>query len=523
MVERARAEQRLTQLLSLADKTLFEIHDAVATLPGATEARRALVRTTLDYLESIEKDHGLDDRVRLALAAGYSKIAAIQGDPTHPSLGDFQTRWRATGKPRRCWLPFTRAEQNDPDVMVRWLEVESGLAELQYRHFDRKLGIERFLGLIPIAHRLAGLLPSDPQAVKQEAAIHGRLVIALESTDSAAALYHGNQEVAIMTALTSRFPENRDLKQELGSALAAVGSSLKESGDLAHAVEDYQRSIELREQLLVGEPHSSLLQRNLLVAYGNYATVLGIPWSANLGRFAEARQFGQKSVALARELSAADPQDKTARYDLAISLARLGMVEPAPDNLQDSLKSLQASLAILDPIGKANPNSSSITIQIAMTREYAGYRLRSLGHPAAAAEQFQLALTELESMMSANPGPPVGVPQAILAEDGLAWVYASMGDRDAALRQAHHAVDRAEKYLASNPNRATSVGHLGKAYFELASIERTLGDWGGAADAAVHAASAFDTVKDAGVLAVHMPTRKRLEILTLEIASHRTQ
>ena len=65
------------------------------------------------------------------------------------------------------------------------------------------------------------------------------------------------------------------------------------------------------------------------MVYGNYATLLGIPWSANMGRFADARKYCEKSVAMARELSRTDPQNATARYDLAISLARLGMVEPS--------------------------------------------------------------------------------------------------------------------------------------------------------------------------------------------------
>jgi hypothetical protein len=47
-----------------------------------------MVKTTFDCLESIQKENGLDDRLRLALGAGYFRIAAIQGDPLKPSLGD---------------------------------------------------------------------------------------------------------------------------------------------------------------------------------------------------------------------------------------------------------------------------------------------------------------------------------------------------------------------------------------------------------------------------------------------------
>ncbi len=191
--ERARAEQRLTQLLNLADKTLFQIHDVVARLPGATEARRELVRTTLDYLESLEKEHGLDDRLRLSLAAGYSRTAAIEGDPTHPSLGDFAGARNSYRKAEALLAPLYARKRNDPDVIARWLEIEAGLANLSSKHFQRQQGIEMYLRLIPVAHRLAELRPSDRQAVKQEAAIHGELALALQPTDTSAALDHAQQ------------------------------------------------------------------------------------------------------------------------------------------------------------------------------------------------------------------------------------------------------------------------------------------------------------------------------------------
>ncbi len=206
--------------------------------------------------------------------------------------------------------------------------------------------------------------------------------------------------------------------------------------------------------------------------------MLGIPWSFNMGRFAEARSYCQKSVALARELAGADPQDKTARYDLGVSLGRLGMVEPDPDKVEESLNSLLEALSILDPISKANPNSSSMTIQVASVREYAGYRLQSLGQPAAAAEHFGRALAELELMMSSNPGFAPGIREALLNEEGLAETDLAQGNHAAALTHAHHALDRAEKYSASFPGKAVPTAYLGDAYVELASVERDSGRLG---------------------------------------------
>jgi serine/threonine protein kinase len=523
VVERARAEQRLAQLLALADKTLFGIHDAVAKLPGATEARRVLVRTTLDYLETIENDHGLDDRMRLALSAGYARIAAIQGDPTRPSLGDFEGARGSYQKAETLLAPLYTGRDNDPDVIARWLEVEAGLAGLYSAHFDHPQGIQRYLRLLPIAHRLAVLRPSDRQAVRQEASIHGDLAVALQAGDPIASADHANRQIAILTALAGRFPEDRDLQQELGASLSSLATSTQAFGNLTQSAEYFERSIRIREQFLEVEPNNVLVQRNLMVAYGNYATLLGIPWSPNLGRFADARTYCRKSVAIARRLVNADTEDKNARYDLAVSLARLGMVEPDAEHVAESLQSLEEGLAILVPVIKANPNSPTIAGEVGLMRQYAAYRLLSLDQPGAAAEQFRQGLSELESMHSANPGLTTGIPVAIADEEGLARIYAAQGDRAAALVYAHRAVDRAERYAALAPERPTPQGHLGKAYFELASVERTLTDWDRAGEAAERAASVWKAIRDPGVLAVHEHAREQLGALVRQIAERRVQ
>jgi hypothetical protein len=96
-------------------------------------------------------------------------------------------------------------------------------------------------------------------------------------------------------------------------------------GELDRAAEFYRRSIQSREELLEVDPNNVGLQRSLIVVYGNYAAVLGAPWSPNLGRSEEARARAAKGVAIARAMVAADPQDATARLNLSMSLSKVGL------------------------------------------------------------------------------------------------------------------------------------------------------------------------------------------------------
>jgi hypothetical protein len=87
--QRERAERRVTELIDLANAALFDVHDDIESLPGATAARQKLVKTTLEYLEHLEQEAGGDPRIHTALSAAYYKVGMIQGDTYSPSLQDF--------------------------------------------------------------------------------------------------------------------------------------------------------------------------------------------------------------------------------------------------------------------------------------------------------------------------------------------------------------------------------------------------------------------------------------------------
>jgi tetratricopeptide (TPR) repeat protein len=519
--QRLHAEKSLTQLIGIADKTLFDIHDAVARLPGATEARRVMVKTTLDYLESIQKENGLDDRLRLALGAGYSRIAAIQGEPLRPSLGDAAGALVSYRKAEAMLEPLYARRRDDAEVILQWIKVKTGLAELSFVQTHSPTSVRMYLDLLPAARRLAQLQPSSPQAVKQEAEIEGDLALALQPTNSPAALDHAKRQIAVLTTLTGRFPQDRDLIQDLGESLASAAVPLKDLGSYTDAAESFERSIRTLEPLLEAEPHNAQTQRNLLGAYRDYCELLGVPWSANMGRSAEARSYCEKSVAMARELSGADPRDQTARFDVGFNLAELGMIDPEPNQVADSLRCLEESLRILDPIVRANPGSADIVLKVELVRQYLGLRLHRLGRLPEAADSFRQALAELDTMTHARPGQPSGTAVAVGNEDGLAEVYAEQGDGDAALTCAAKALARAQKYAASHPGQAPATGLLGAAFFELAWVEQKVGVWERASADAEHAASLWRSIgSDHGVLSVHRQARERAEALVREIALH---
>jgi len=87
-VQRARAERRFQDVRSLANSLIFDVHDSIQDLPGATAARKLIVDKGLHYLDSLEQESQGDASLRLELAAAYKRIGDVQGNEFFANLGD---------------------------------------------------------------------------------------------------------------------------------------------------------------------------------------------------------------------------------------------------------------------------------------------------------------------------------------------------------------------------------------------------------------------------------------------------
>jgi eukaryotic-like serine/threonine-protein kinase len=87
--QREHAEEASSRVRSLANVALFELHDAVAKLPGSIEARKLLVDKARAYLTALEQGPRGDPGLGLDLARAHRRLGDIQGRPNTANLGDF--------------------------------------------------------------------------------------------------------------------------------------------------------------------------------------------------------------------------------------------------------------------------------------------------------------------------------------------------------------------------------------------------------------------------------------------------
>lgn len=78
MRERAAAEARFNDVRRLARALMFDVHAAVAPLPGSTKARQLITSEALGYLDRLAASRageaGIAPEVRVELAQGIVRL-----------------------------------------------------------------------------------------------------------------------------------------------------------------------------------------------------------------------------------------------------------------------------------------------------------------------------------------------------------------------------------------------------------------------------------------------------------------
>ena len=103
-VERDRAQASFQDLRRLTNTLLFDLNDAVAQLPGSTDARRLIVSRGLTQLDKLAAGASGDATLRQELIDAYLKFGTLQGNPYEQNLGDPEGALKSYEKARQLAL-----------------------------------------------------------------------------------------------------------------------------------------------------------------------------------------------------------------------------------------------------------------------------------------------------------------------------------------------------------------------------------------------------------------------------------
>jgi serine/threonine protein kinase len=383
--ERAKAERRFNDVRKLANSNLFELHDAIANLPGSTPARELLVKRALEYLDSLAQEAQGDAGLQRELVAAYLKVGNVQGNPNNANLGDTAGALESYRKALAIAARLTASDPADAQARRFVGVVSEKMCDAQAALGDTAGAVESQRRSLAIFKAIADAAPANVEARQSLAISYVKLGDVLgnanfnNSGDEAGATQSYRSSAQILEALYAADPANPKTRRLLGLIYERLGTMLEAAGKVDEALETYRKSRAIRELLASDFPTDTDAIRDAAIAYEKIGHVM-----TTKGELTEALESRRKSLKIFQSLVESDPQNVQARQSLVISYLHLGEVLGNPDapNLGRRAEALQHYRLALDTLKAGKDSAASANVKTRETLELIQRRIDAIeGRP----------------------------------------------------------------------------------------------------------------------------------------------
>ncbi len=308
-IQQGRAERRFEDVRVLANRFLFEFHDTIAPLPGATRARQMVVQRAVEYLDRLAAESANDPRLLRDLAEGYGRVRDIQFSPRYGHLNDLQGALRTGEKVLALWRPIVDRSNADAAAIEAYINsLQQQANALLFANSSSQAAdclaqaetwINRIRTLRPTAadplqvrNSLLRAEVSRSEGVAESAVTESRRALALAESFAPAAGAPGQRTLA--------------------EALLGLGISLAVTANQPlEAIAPLRRAEQLFQETARARPNDIDAQRNSALSTG----VIGLAY-AIARKHDEALPYRRAALAQALAIQAQDPENSLAQHDL---------------------------------------------------------------------------------------------------------------------------------------------------------------------------------------------------------------
>lgn len=433
--ERARAERRFNEVRELAHSVLFDYHDAIKDLPGATAVRERLVKDGLAYLDSLARDAEGDPELQRELAAAYDRLGDVRGQVySTASLGDAAGATESYVKALKMREALVATSPQDfesrRDLANSYTKVGGQLIETN----EAARGLEYLRKALEVYGQLLAEQPENSAIRHKLAVTHNDVGVALEVWgDTAGALNHHRQALAFREELLASDTANQKYRRGLSITYTSLGRAMFRSGDIKGGLESNRKALALCEALLVEDPSNTNYRHLLAHNFQNDGD-----YRATLHDVTGALQSFRTYLAFMERLLADDPRNVAAHAALAYPHKRIGDLLAESGDYSQALTHTRRALAIYEEMSADSPEDFRLRSWVPLVRASVARLHARLGQQAAALADSAKAIALLNATVE-NPTDPYQASNRGSAYMHLGEAYAALArSRDAAMTEQRH-------------------------------------------------------------------------------------
>jgi eukaryotic-like serine/threonine-protein kinase len=466
------ARTHFDQVRRLANTFVTGVHDEIRNLPGSTRARQMIVKTGLEYLETLAASSQGDIDLQREVGAGYMRIGDVQGSVLEANLGDTNGALASYTKALKLLENVARERPGALDVQNDILIIHRRIGEIYGYTKSTEAALRSYANARAVGETLLARAPDDERLRRSVADLYqaqGRTLRFAE--DISGALVASDRAVELYRSLAERSPDDLSLRQDEADALTNSGMALARLARRDEAISNFQEAVHNFELLVARQPQNTKWRRGLMLAYSHVGDILCEPGVAKPSELPGALKAYVHMYEAARLLHRADPADFRALTDIGIAAMRVARASPRED---ERFQKYEEALGFLRKAAETHKDLM-LDMNTAFTETRMGDILRARGNIRDARRYFSEAVSRGEQVLAIDPKNS-SVRRTLI--EGLG----SLGE-DAARRQdRREAIDCRDKLIRyadevrSQDATPRVQALIARGYAGAAGIDAALGD-----------------------------------------------
>lgn len=379
--QRQIAERRFDDVRQLTNTVIFDVHDSIAELPGATPARKLILDRAMDYLSRLEKDSNSSLDLQREIASAYEKIGNTQGYVGASHLGEFKGAEASYRKNLVLRESIARRNPQNLGDAIALARANRLLAQFKsYADGNVTPALRYGLAGLSVAEKLVLTSPNDAKVLTELVAcleflgeIYGGNGTGSNYGDLPTALTMYSKADRYNQRLRTMSPESKDTLEQSAYIAVLMGEVLHKQGNWREALRRTQAGRKLWKELAT-KYSDVFYKRNLVVTDERVAELMLLGGDARA-----ALETLEKSLILAKELSAADPKNVDLREQVILHEASRGHILSHLDRATEAVHLLQNAASDYHSLGQATGSASTLAIA-ALVSNWAARALEMIGN-----------------------------------------------------------------------------------------------------------------------------------------------
>ena len=472
--QRIKAERHFQDVREMANSLIFDVHDSIQDLPGATSARKLIVDKALRYLDGLSQEAQGDASLQRELAEAYKRIGDVQGNEFFANLGDTTNALKSYQKALAIRKTLWSQSNRDVSGALALAELYRLISQAQQTEGDLSAALESSQAAVHLMEPIDAGHSADPKVVlellgdyQSVANILGGDVSLSNMGDNEGALVYRHKQLEAAERFATLENGSPRGKGNLAIAISTMGDQLWQAGHANEALQNYLRAQPLFQevayhsnkgprgkyllgllyeritlvQLFKGDTPAALAAANSALSLStelagsdprdaqsgvtrieDYKLVADL--ESRTGRDRDASIHMEKAFALMPKLVAQSPNDTEVQAMKADLNTTAGDIASRKRDFPRALKYYETSIGVLSAVASANPKNGGAGQRLGATHNSAGRAQLGLHNLEAAEASFQNAVSLVtEAAKASHPNM-----QALYT---LADAYTGLGDVEA--------------------------------------------------------------------------------------------